>query len=99
MEQSSVQNRIMYDFARQSIRISWNIVLVLKVVGNRRNALYVDGISIYKLDTTTGKIREHRVENMLINDIPVTPPYGVLTAIQNEILHPGGQLVPAGVGL
>jgi len=99
MEQSNVQNRIMYDFARQSIRISWNIVLVPKVVGNRRNALYVDGISIYKMDRTTGKIGEHRVENMLINDIPVTPPYGVLTTLQNELLQPSGQRVPAGVGI
>lgn len=99
MEQSGVQNRMMYDFARQSIRISWNIVLVPKVVGNRRNALYVDGISIYKMDLSTGKIGEHRVENMLINDIPVTPPYGVLTALKNEILYPSGQRVPVGVGL
>jgi len=99
MEQSSVQNRIMYDFARQSIRISWNVVLVPKVVGNRRNALYVDGISIYKMDKTTGKIGEHRVENMLINDIPVTPPYGVLTSLQKELLYPSGQRVPAGVGI
>jgi len=99
MEQSGVQNRMMYDFARQSIRISWNAVLVPKVVGNRRNALYVDGISIYKMDSTTGKIGEHRVENMLINDIPVTPPYGVFTALKNEILYPSGKRVPVGVGL
>jgi len=98
MEQSSVQNRMMYDFARQTIRISWNVVLVPKVVGNRRNALYVDGLSIYKMDTKTGKIGEHRVENMMINDIPVTPPYGVLTALKNEILYPSGQRVPVGVG-
>jgi len=99
MEQSGVQNRMMYDFARQTIRISWNIVLVPKVVGNRRNALYVDGISIYKMDTKTGKIGEHRVENMLINNIPVTPSYGVLTALKNEILYPTGQRVPVGASI
>jgi len=99
MEQSNVQNRIMYDFPRQSIRISWNVVLVPKIVGNPRNALYVDGISIYKMDRKTGKIEEHRVENMLINDIPVTPPNGILTALQNEILHPSGQRIPVGVGI
>lgn len=98
MEQSGVQNRMMYDFARQSIRISWNAVLVPKVLGNRRS-LYIDGISIYRMDSKTGKIGEHRVEKMLINDIPVTPPYGVLSALKNEILYPSGQRVPAGVGL
>jgi len=98
MEQSGVQNRMMYDFARQSIRISWNAVLVPKVLGNRRS-LYIDGISIYRMDSKTGKIGEHRVEKMLINDIPVTPPYGVLSALKNEILYPSAQGVPAGVGL
>lgn len=38
--ESGVQSRMVYDFARQSIRISWNAVLVPKVVGNRRNASY-----------------------------------------------------------
>lgn len=97
-EQSGVESRMCYDFARQSIRISWNAVLVPKVVGNRRNALYVDGISIYKMDSSTGKIREHRVEKMLINNIPVVPPYGVLTALRDELLMPR-ERVPVGVGV
>ena len=89
---------MVYDFARQSIRISWNAILVPKVVGNRRNALYVDGISIYKMDSKSGKIVEHRVERMLINNIPVRPPYGVLSALRDELLSPG-QRVPVGVGV
>mmetsp|Transcript_16558 Transcript_16558/g.23527 ORF Transcript_16558/g.23527 Transcript_16558/m.23527 type:complete len:257 (+) Transcript_16558:176-946(+) len=96
--ESGVQHRMVYDFARQSIRISWNAVLVPKVVGNRRNALYVDGISIYKMDTESGKIVEHKVENMLINNIPVTPPYGVLTALRDELLHPAHHRIPVGAG-
>jgi len=95
---SGVQSRMVYDFARQSIRISWNAILVPKVVGNRRNALYVDGISIYKMDSKSGKIVEHRVEQMLINNMPVRPPYGVLSALRDELLNPG-QRVPAGVGV
>lgn len=98
MEQSGVQHRMMYDFARQSIRISWNAVLVPKVLGNRRS-LYIDGISIYRMDSKTGKIGEHRVEKMLINDIPVTPPYGVLSALRDEILYPSKERVPVGVGV
>lgn len=94
---STVQSRMIYDFARQSIRISWNAVLVPKVVGNRRNALYVDGISIYKMDSNSGKIVEHKVERMLINNTPVIPPYGVLTALRDELMNPG-QRIPVGVG-
>lgn len=95
---SGVQSRMVYDFARQSIRISWNAILVPKVVGNRRNALYVDGISIYKMDSKSGKIVEHRVERMLINNIPVRPPYGVLSALRDELVSPG-QRVPVGMGV
>lgn len=96
--ESSVQSRMIYDFARQSIRMSWNAVLVPKVVGNRRNALYVDGISIYKMDSKSGKIVEHKVEKMLINNIPVTPPYGVLSTLKEELLNTG-QRIPVGVGV
>lgn len=94
---SGVHSRMVYDFARQSIRISWHATLIPKLVGNRRNALYIDGISIYKMDASSGKIVEHRVENMLINNTPVTPPYGVLTALRDELLNPGYG-VPVGVG-
>lgn len=97
--ESCVQSRMVYDFARQSIRISWNVVLVPKVVGNRRNALYVDGISIYKMDSKSGKIVEHKVEKLLVNNIPVTPPYGILTTLREELLYPGGQRIPVGVGV
>mmetsp|Transcript_17443 Transcript_17443/g.33068 ORF Transcript_17443/g.33068 Transcript_17443/m.33068 type:complete len:238 (-) Transcript_17443:209-922(-) len=97
--ESCVQNRMVYDFARQSIRISWNVMLVPKVVGNRRNALYFDGISIYKMDSKSGKIVEHKVEKLLVNNIPVTPPYGILTTLREELMYPGGQRIPVGVGL
>lgn len=98
VDRSSVQFRMVYDFARQSIRISWNAVLVPKIVGNSRNSLYIDGISVYAMDSDSGKIVEHRIEQMLINNIPVQPPYGVLTALSQELLNPVGQRVPVGVG-
>eukprot|EP00567_Pseudictyota_dubia_P003345 CAMPEP_0197434734 /NCGR_PEP_ID=MMETSP1175-20131217/2428_1 /TAXON_ID=1003142 /ORGANISM="Triceratium dubium, Strain CCMP147" /LENGTH=194 /DNA_ID=CAMNT_0042963567 /DNA_START=210 /DNA_END=794 /DNA_ORIENTATION=- len=98
MESSSVGFRMVYDWARSSIRMSWNVVLVPKVVGNRRNAMYIDGISVYKMDSESGKIVEHRVENMIINNTPVQPPYGILTAIMEDFTGPVGNGVPAGVG-
>lgn len=94
-DRSSVQFRMVYDFARSSIRLSFNVMLVPKVVGNRRNSLYIDGISIYKMDAGSGKIVEHRVENLLMNNIPVRPPYGILS----EVLQPISTLpIPAGLG-
>ena len=96
-EKSSVSHRMIYDFARSSIRISWNAVLFPKGWGNRRNALYVSGISIYKLDGPSGKIIEHKVDNLIVNDTPVSPPYGILTSLQGELIRPAG--LPAGVGI
>lgn len=107
---------MVYDFCRSSIRVSWNIILVPKVplFGMTRSALYLDGISHYKLDRTTGKIVEHKIENLIMNNIPIAPPYGILKLLQQELLlgkqrigrHPGmgGQLpqpegVPAGLGM
>lgn len=97
-DRSSIQYRMVYDFARQSIRISWNAMLVPKIVGNRRNALYIDGISVYDMDSESGKIIEHRIEQLLINSTPVEPPYGILTALSQEILN-SGQRVPVGAGV
>ncbi len=96
--ESEVQSRMVYDFARQSIRISWNAVLVPKVLGNRRNAMYIDGISVYRMDSDSGKIDEHRVEKMLINNIPVQPPYSIFSALRDELLRPVDQRIPVGVG-
>jgi hypothetical protein len=59
----------------------------------------VDGISYYKMDVPSGKILEHRIENLLINNSPVAPPYGILSLLQQDALRlsqPQGS--PAGVG-
>lgn len=93
---STVQSRMVYDFARSAIRISWHATLVPKVVGNRRNAVYVDGISMYYVDRTNGDIIEHRVEQLLINNTPVTPPYGIFSAMMQDFAGP--EMVPVGVG-
>lgn len=98
MEDSSVQYRMMYDFARQSIRISWNAVLVPKVVGNMRNAMYVDGISVYKMDSTSGKIYEHTVEKLLVNNIPLAQPNLMLSVLRSEFMVPANGRIPVGVG-
>lgn len=84
---------MVYDYPQSSIRISWNAVLVPKLL-NR--PLYVDGISYYKLSPRSGKIIEHRIDKLMINNSSVMPPYGVFSLLQQDILRPQG--VPAGIG-
>lgn len=60
--------------------------------------LYVDGVSIYHLDTTTRKIDEHRIEQLYINRKPVMPPYGILSLLmQEEMAKQKAVRVPVGV--
>lgn len=87
---------MVYDFARSSIRISWNAVLYPKVPMAR--PLHIDGISMYKLDSTSGKITEHHIENLLINNTPVAPPYGIFSLIREELAGGRSHGVPVGIG-
>jgi hypothetical protein len=98
-DKSTVQHRMVYDWARSSIRMSWNAELVSKVsIGNDKNALFIDGISVYKLDAVSGKIIEHKVEKLMINNIPLQPPYGIFAALTGgEMLGNQGR-IPVGVG-
>lgn len=94
---SGLQYRMVYDFARASIRISWNAVLIPKVPLGR--PLYVDGVSYYQLDRSTGTIDEHRIERLVINNSAVAPPYGVLSLLQQDVLRMRGtSRVPVGIG-
>lgn len=88
---SGIQIRMVYDFTRSSIRVSWNAVLHPKL-GNK--PLYVDGISLYTLDAPSGKITEHKIENLIINSRPATPPYGLFSTLLNDEQH---AMQPAGV--
>mmetsp|Transcript_10729 Transcript_10729/g.15787 ORF Transcript_10729/g.15787 Transcript_10729/m.15787 type:complete len:254 (-) Transcript_10729:88-849(-) len=94
-EKSTIQIRMTYDFAFSSIRISWNLELYPKVLGLR--PLYVDGISMYKLDAPSGKIIEHKIDNLIINQRPIRPPYGIFSALMQGqySMQPSG--IPAGV--
>ena len=50
--------------------------------------MFVDGISVYTMDSASGKIVEHKVENLLINNSPVAPPYGIFGLVREE-MSPG----------
>jgi hypothetical protein len=92
-ERSGLQFRMVYDFCRSSIRISWHAVLVPKVPLGK--PLLVDGISIYKLDVK-GQIIEHKIENLVINNNAVVPPYGMFSILQQDILGNQQSGVPVG---
>jgi hypothetical protein len=96
--QSGIQFRMVYDFCRSSIRISWHAVLVPKVPLGR--PLHIDGISYYQLDRFTGKIVEHRIETLMINNAPVTPPFGLWSILQQDAMRVlrSPQGVPVGAG-
>merc|ERR1712127_151806 len=98
MDRSRIQSRMIYDSTRSSIRVSWNVVLMPKVVGNARNSLYVDGVSVYNLNGK-GEIIEHRFEKLLINNNPVVPPYNVFVSLtQGLMTNPNDGLIPVGIG-
>jgi len=81
-ERNGLQYRMVYDFARSSIRVSWHAVLVPKMPLGK--PLHVDGISMYRLETESGKIIEHKMENLSINNTPILPPYGVFSLLQQD---------------
>jgi hypothetical protein len=86
---SRLQYRMVYDFCRSTIRVSWHLELHPKIGMPVGGIAHVDGISAYTLDATSGKIVQHRIEHVLINNSPVTPPYGMFSLVQEESLQGG----------
>jgi len=83
-DKSSITFRLVYDWARNSIRVSWHAMLTPKAIyGGVRHPLYVDGISVYETDPH-GIIIQHRVEQLMINDVPAALPNGIFHAINSE---------------
>jgi len=89
---STIQHRATFDVYRNAIRIRWTIRLVPKFVGS---PVFIDGISYYDLDYATAEVLQHRFDDLIINEIPLKPPYGILDLLmQEEMLGP--ELIPAG---
>jgi len=84
-ERSDMTFKMCYDKARQNIRCSWRArVVPREIFGGLRTTLHVDGISVYELDRGTGNITQHRIEQLLINNIPVEPKEGVIAALRDQ---------------
>ena len=95
-ERSLLTFRLVYDWARNEIRVSWNAEVVPKAIfGGTKTTLHVDGISVYVLDRASGKIVQHRVEHLMINDARVAPERGIIHALKNQVIEPDGVGVPS----
>jgi hypothetical protein len=87
---SGLTFRLMYDTLRNSIRVSWNAVLVPRAIyGGEKHLLHVDGISVYDFDRATGQIVKHHIEHLLLNGEPQRPQEGVFSAIRNQAVSDG----------
>jgi hypothetical protein len=85
-ERSLITFRLVYDQARNNIRVSWNAELVPKLIfGGVKTTLHVDGISVYVMEKTSGLITQHRVERLLINDAHVRPKSGIFYALTRAV--------------
>lgn len=97
-EASGLTFRLVYDWARNNIRVSWNAELTPRsIYGGASNTLYVDGISVYDMDRSSGLISQHRIEHLLVNGNPVHAPNGLFNAMQEEVS--GIIPVPGGFGV
>lgn len=97
-ELSGLTFKLVYDWARNNIRVSWNAELIPRsLYGGYKNKLHVDGISVYDLNRSSGLITQHRIEHLLINSNPVHAPRGVFHALTNEVAL-SGMPVPGGFG-
>mmetsp|Transcript_12316 Transcript_12316/g.17181 ORF Transcript_12316/g.17181 Transcript_12316/m.17181 type:complete len:473 (+) Transcript_12316:124-1542(+) len=92
-ERSGLTFKMVYDMARNNIRVSWNAEIVPKAIfGGTKTTLHVDGISVYEISQLEGKITQHRVERLVINDTPVQAEKGLWNALMNDIIDP--EVVP-----
>lgn len=99
-EHSGLTFRLFYDFARDTIRVSWHATLAPKqLYGGIDNKLHVDGASVYKLDVQSGLVKSHHIENLLINNSPLEAPQGLFHALRYEVVNPLGVPVGSTLGL
>lgn len=71
MNDASTTFRLTYDWSKQQVRVTWNMVLALKT---RQRPFYVDGISVYHINSQ-GNAYRHELETVVVNGVPVEPPF------------------------
>jgi len=94
-ERSGLTFKMVYDMARNNIRVSWNAEIVPKAIfGGTKTTLHVDGISVYEISQLEGKITQHRVERLVINDTPVQAEKGLWYALMHDVIDPEAVPIP-----
>ena len=71
MNDSNTTFRLTYDWSKQQVRITWNMVLQLKA---RQRPIHVDAVSAYHINSD-GLAHRHELETVVVNGTPVEPPY------------------------
>ncbi|CAM9842349.1 unnamed protein product, partial [Scytosiphon promiscuus] len=71
MNDATTTFRLTYDWSKQQVRVSWNMVLQLKA---RQRPIYVDGISAYHINSN-GLAYRHELETVVVNGRAVEPPF------------------------
>ena len=101
---------MVYDPTRTELRVSYNVMLVPKsVIGVTGRTVHVVGICVYSFDLSpskgrdgskndgAGKIREHKIEKLLVNGAALQPPYLMNTfGIEMLVGQRAGALAGAG---
>eukprot|EP00903_Cladosiphon_okamuranus_P016636 g15344.t1 len=71
MNDATTTFRLTYDWSKQQVRVTWNMVLQLKA---RQRPIYVDGISVYHINSD-GLAYRHDLETVVVNGRAVEPPF------------------------
>jgi hypothetical protein len=94
-ERSLLTFRMCFDKARQNIRIHWNAQVIPKAIfGGEKTTLHVDGISVYELCRNSGNITQHRIEQLVINDMFINPEQGIFAALRGHAVKSNVDSIP-----
>merc|ERR1711988_1403833 len=73
LDRTLINYKVSYDWAEQEVKVQWNLKIWLRALFNPR---YIDGISRYSINND-GKVCAHVIDNLIINNTPVEPPYAL----------------------
>lgn len=73
LDRTLINYKVSYDWAEQEVKVQWNLKIWLRALSNPR---YIDGVSRYSINND-GKVCSHVIDNLIINNTPVEPPYAL----------------------
>lgn len=94
MNDATTTFRLTYDWSKQQVRVTWNMVLQLKA---RTRPIYVDGISAYHINSD-GLAYRHELETVVVNGRAVEPPFAYAWINLPAWVSRGVAAKPAGAG-